>query len=75
MVKANIERTTSKSSARTGIDVRDDEQPRPTIRVTGRAKETLAGRKVYLSISHLPDYATTSVVVEDWPTPEFICRH
>jgi phosphopantetheinyl transferase (holo-ACP synthase) len=65
MVGANIERTTSKSSAWTEIDVCDNERSRPTIRVTGRAEKILAGRKVHLSISHLPDYATAIVVIED----------
>jgi phosphopantetheinyl transferase (holo-ACP synthase) len=39
--------------------------PRPNIRVTGRAEQILAGRKIHLSISHLPDYATAIVVIED----------
>jgi holo-[acyl-carrier protein] synthase len=49
----------------TEIDVCDNERQRPTIRVTGRAEQILAGRKVHLSISHLPDYATAIVVIED----------
>jgi holo-[acyl-carrier protein] synthase len=49
----------------TEIDVIDNERMRPTIRVTGRAERILAGRKVHLSISHLPDYATAIVVIED----------
>jgi holo-[acyl-carrier protein] synthase len=49
----------------TEIDVCDNERQRPTIRVTGRAEKILAGRKVHLSISHLPDYATAIVVIED----------
>ncbi len=47
------------------IDVVDNERMRPTIKVTGRAEKILAGRKVHLSISHLPDYATAIVVIED----------
>ena len=47
------------------IDVLDNEKTRPTIKVTGRAEEILAGRRVHLSISHLPDYATAIVVIED----------
>jgi holo-[acyl-carrier protein] synthase len=47
------------------IEVLDNEKTRPTIRVTGRAAATLAGRKVHLSISHLSDYATAIVVIED----------
>jgi len=65
MLEANIERTTSKSSARTDIVVCANERTRPTIRVTGRAEKILAGRKVHLSISHLPDYATAIVVIGD----------
>jgi holo-[acyl-carrier protein] synthase len=49
----------------TDIEVRDNERTRPTIRVTGRAEKILAGRKVHVSISHLPDYATAVVVIED----------
>ena len=49
----------------TEIDVCDNERTRPTIKVTGRAEQILAGRKVHLSISHLPDYATAIVVIED----------
>ena len=47
------------------IEVLDNEKTRPTIRVTGRAAAILGGRKVHLSISHLPDYATAIVVIED----------
>jgi phosphopantetheinyl transferase (holo-ACP synthase) len=41
------------------------EKTRQTIRLTGRAEQMLAGRKVHLSISHLLDYATAIVVIED----------
>jgi len=47
------------------IDICDNERTRPTIRVTGQAEKILAGRKVHLSISHLSDYATAVVVIED----------
>ena len=49
----------------TEIDVCDNERQRPTIQVTGRAEKLLAGRKVHLSISHLPDYAAAVVIIED----------
>jgi len=49
----------------TEIDVCDNERSRPTIRVSGRAEQILAGRKTHLSISHLSDYATAIVVIED----------
>jgi holo-[acyl-carrier protein] synthase len=49
----------------TEIEIQDNEKTRPTIKVTGRAAAVLAGRKVHLSISHLPDYATAIVVIED----------
>lgn len=49
----------------TEIDVLDNEKTRPTIRVTGRAAAILGSRRVHLSISHLPDYATAIVVIED----------
>ena len=49
----------------TEIDVCDNERQRPTIKVTGRAEQILAGRRVHASISHLPDYATAIVVIED----------
>ena len=48
----------------TEIEVCDNERSRPTIKVTGRAEQILAGRKVHLSISHLPAYATAIVVIE-----------
>jgi holo-[acyl-carrier protein] synthase len=47
------------------IEVLDNEKTRPTIRVTGRAAAILGSRKVHLSISHLSDYATAVVVIED----------
>ena len=49
----------------TEVDICDNERSRPTIKVTGRAEKILAGRRVHLSISHLPDYATAIVVIED----------
>jgi holo-[acyl-carrier protein] synthase len=49
----------------TEIDVRDNERSRPTIELTGRAAEILGIRRVHLSISHLEDYATAIVVIED----------
>jgi holo-[acyl-carrier protein] synthase len=49
----------------TEIDICDNERSRPTIKVSGRAEKILAGRKTHLSISHLPDYATAIVVIED----------
>jgi holo-[acyl-carrier protein] synthase len=47
------------------IDVRDNERSRPTIAVTGRAAEILGPRRVHVSISHLDDYATAIVMIED----------
>jgi holo-[acyl-carrier protein] synthase len=47
------------------IDVLDNEKTRPTIKVSGRAEKILTGRRVHISISHLPDYATAIVVIED----------
>lgn len=49
----------------TEIDVLDNERSRPTIRCTGRAAALLGPRRVHLSISHLDDYATAVVVIED----------
>ena len=49
----------------TEIEIQDNEKTRPTILVSGRAAAILAGRRVHLSISHLPDYATAIVVIED----------
>jgi len=49
----------------TEVEVLDSEKTRPTIRVAGRAAAILGSRKVHLSISHLPDYATAIVVIED----------
>jgi holo-[acyl-carrier protein] synthase len=47
------------------IEVLDNERTRPGIRVTGRAAEILGARRVHLSISHLDDYASAMVVIED----------
>ncbi|MFO7639091.1 MAG: holo-ACP synthase [bacterium] len=47
------------------VEVRDNERSRPAIAVTGRAAERLAGRRVHLSITHLPDYAAAVVAIED----------
>lgn len=47
------------------IEVRDNERSRPTIEVSGRAAAWLAGRRVHLSITHLPEYAAAVVVIED----------
>jgi holo-[acyl-carrier protein] synthase len=47
------------------IEVCDNERSRPTISVSGRAKEYLGERLVHLSITHLPDYAAAVVVIED----------
>ena len=47
------------------IEVRDNGRSRPTIKVSGRAREILGTRKVHLSITHLPDYASAVVVIED----------
>lgn len=49
----------------TEIEVRDNERSRPTIRCTGRAAALLGQRRIHLSISHLDDYATAMVVIED----------
>lgn len=47
------------------IEVCDNERSRPTIRTSGRAREILGNRRVHLSITHLPDYASAVVVIED----------
>ena len=47
------------------IEIRDNERSRPTIAVTGRAAELLAGRRVHLSLTHTDDYAAAVVVIED----------
>ncbi len=47
------------------IEVHDNERSRPTITVTGRAAALLGGRKVHLSITHLSDYASAMVVIEE----------
>jgi holo-[acyl-carrier protein] synthase len=47
------------------IEVRDNERSRPTIAVTGRAATILGDRHVHLSISHLDDYATAIVVIDE----------
>jgi holo-[acyl-carrier protein] synthase len=49
----------------TEIEVNDNERTRPTISVRGRAAAILGARRVHLSISHLPDYATAVVVIEE----------
>jgi holo-[acyl-carrier protein] synthase len=47
------------------IEICDNERSRPTISVSGRAKELLGDRRAHLSITHLPDYAAAVVVIED----------
>ena len=47
------------------IEVRDNGRSRPSISVTGRAAGYLAGRRVHLSITHLPDYASAVVIIEE----------
>ncbi|MCX7731551.1 MAG: holo-ACP synthase [candidate division WOR-3 bacterium] len=49
------------------IEICDNERSRPSIRVTGRAKEILAGRTVHLSLTHLRDYAAAVVVICELP--------
>ncbi len=49
----------------TDVEIVDNERTRPTIRVTGRAAEILGSRRVHLSISHLDDYATAVVIIEE----------
>lgn len=47
------------------IEIRDNERSRPSIVATGRAGQLLAGRRVHLSITHLPEYAAAVVIIED----------
>ncbi len=47
------------------IEIRDNERSRPGIVATGRAAQLLAGRRVHLSITHLPEYAAAIVIIED----------
>ncbi|MFO7676742.1 MAG: holo-ACP synthase [bacterium] len=47
------------------VEVCDNERSRPTIRAAGRAARYLAGRRVHLSVTHLPGYAAAVVVIED----------
>lgn len=47
------------------ITVLDNERSRPGISVTGKAAAILGPRRVHLSISHLDDYATAVVVIEE----------
>lgn len=47
------------------VEVCDNEKTRPTLKISGRAKEILGGRRVHLSLTHLDDYAAAVVVIED----------
>jgi holo-[acyl-carrier protein] synthase len=47
------------------VEILDNERTRPAIRAHGRAATILAGRRTHLSISHLDDYATAIVIIED----------
>ena len=47
------------------IEIHDNERSRPSISVTGRAAGYLGARRVHLSITHLPDYASAVVIIED----------
>jgi len=47
------------------VEVLDNERSRPGIRALGRAAELLGNRRVHLSITHLKDYASAVVVIEE----------
>ncbi len=47
------------------IEICDNERSRPTILVTGKAKERLGNRQVHLSLTHTREYATAIVIIED----------
>jgi len=47
------------------VEVLDNERSRPMLRLHGRAAAILGDRRTHLSISHLDDYATALVVIED----------
>lgn len=47
------------------VEVLDNERSRPLLRLHGRAAEILGARRTHLSISHLDDYATAVVVIEE----------
>ena len=47
------------------VEVLDNERTRPLLRLHGRAAEILGARRNHLSISHLDDYATAVVIIED----------
>lgn len=47
------------------VEVCDNERTRPMLKVSGRAKEILGGRRVHLSLTHLDEYAAAVVVIED----------
>ncbi|MGQ9708166.1 MAG: holo-ACP synthase [bacterium] len=46
------------------IEVLDNERTRPTIRVTGRARQRLGERLIHLSLTHIANYAAAVVVIE-----------
>ncbi len=46
------------------IEVCDNEKTRPTLKVSGRAKQFLGKRRVHLSLTHLEDYAAAVVIIE-----------
>ncbi len=47
------------------IEVCDNERTRPTITVTGAAKQRLGDRIIHLSLTHLANYAAAVVVIEN----------
>ena len=47
------------------VEVLDNEHSRPTFNIEGKAKKLLGKRRVHLSISHIKDYATAVVVIEE----------
>ncbi len=49
------------------IEICDNERSRPSVRVTGRAKEILGDRTVHLSLTHIRDYAAAVVVICEPP--------
>ena len=49
------------------IQVNDNERTRPTMTVFGAARRLLGDRRVSVSLSHIRDYATAMVVIEESP--------
>jgi len=54
-----------KASVWREVEVARSESPRPTLALTGAARELAGSRRIDVALSHVPTYAVAVVLVED----------